>query len=55
MIVLVATTTAGHSLAFKVNVPPSADDLERLAAIKAQPGVVDATWSIKEGGDVRRG
>lgn len=55
MIVLVATTPTGHGLAFKVAIPPTADDLDRIAAIKAMPGVVDATWSIKPGGDVRRG
>lgn len=46
--VLVATTTAGHMLAFKVDTPVSADDIERIAELQAMPGMAGCTWTGKE-------
>lgn len=51
--VLIAKTTTGCTLAFKVDVPPSAEDLRRLAAIQSEPGLAGATWTGKGGGEVR--
>lgn len=45
--VLVATTTAGYLLAFKVDVPVSADDIERIAELQAMPGLADCVWTGK--------
>lgn len=54
MIVLVATTTAGNAIAFKVDLPPSAEDLRRMGAlIDVSPGLVGAEWTGKEGTEVR--
>lgn len=51
--VLIAKTTTGHTLAFKVDVPPSAEDLRRLAALQSQPGMDGCEWTGKGGGEVR--
>lgn len=48
MMVLVATTSKGHRVAFKIDVPPSADDLERLQTIQEMPGLADVTWTGQE-------
>ncbi len=53
MIVLEATTTTGAKLAMKTADWPSAEDLRRLAALCAEPGMVGATWTAKEGSEVR--
>lgn len=46
--VLVATTTAGYTVAFKVDVPVSADDIERITELQAMPGLAGCTWTGKE-------
>lgn len=51
--VLIATTTAGHSLAFKVDEPASSEDIRRLAAIQNEPGMVGCEWTGRAGEDVR--
>lgn len=51
--VLIATTTAGHSLAFKVDVPATTEDIRRLTAIQAEPGMVGCEWTGREGENVR--
>lgn len=51
--VLIAQTTAGHSLAFKVGWPLSRQELERLAAIQSFPSMVGAEWTGREGDDIR--
>lgn len=49
--VLIATTSEGHSLAFKVATPVTDEELRRLVAI--QRYVPDAEWTGREGDDVR--
>lgn len=51
--VLIATTTAGYTLAFKVSLPVSAEDLERISELQAMPGLAGCTWTGRAGGDVR--
>lgn len=51
--VLIAQTTAGHSLAFAVSEPATPDDLDRLRAIQSMPGLDGATWTMRSGYDVR--
>lgn len=48
MIVLVATTTEGHRIAFKIDVPPSAEDIKRVEAMQDMPGLADAVWTGQE-------
>lgn len=48
MIVLVATTTDGHRVAFKIYVPPSAEDLRHVEAVQSMPGLADVVWTGAE-------
>lgn len=48
MMVLVATTTEGHRIAFKIDVPPSADDIKRVEAMQEMPGLADVVWTGQE-------
>lgn len=48
MMVLVATTTEGHRVAFKIDVPPSAEDLHHVEAIQEMPGLEACTWTGQE-------
>jgi hypothetical protein len=45
---LQATTTQGFVLAFKVGVPVSDDDLERLAALQSMPNMAGCTWTGRQ-------
>lgn len=51
--VLIAKTMTGCTLAFKVDVPPSAEDLRRLTAIQSEPGMDGCEWTARDGGEVR--
>lgn len=51
--VIQATTTMGGVLAMKVEDPPTSEDLRRLAALSAMPGMDGAGWTCKPGSDVR--
>jgi hypothetical protein len=52
MMVFIATVPAG-ALAMKVSLPPTPEDIARLAALCALPGLEGATWTAREGFDVR--
>ncbi len=52
--VLIAETTAGYSLAFKLSEPPTDEDQRRLVALMAvSPALEGATWTGRAGEDVR--
>lgn len=48
MLYLQATTTQGFVLAFKVGVPVSDDDLERLSILQAMPNLAGCVWTGRE-------
>lgn len=52
MMVLIATTSGG-SLAMKVELPPTPEEVRRLEGLCAQPGMRDAVWTAKPGSEVR--
>lgn len=48
MIVLVATTKEGHRIAFKIDVPPSAEDIHHVQSMQDMPGLADVVWTGQE-------
>ncbi len=53
MIVLEATTSAGNRMAMVTALPPTSEDLRRLRALCALPGMAGAEWTGREGTGVR--
>ena len=50
---IIATTPEGHQACFVIDVPPSAEDLRRAAALIASTDLADATWTAEPGTSAR--
>lgn len=51
--IVTATTEAGHVVQCAVADEPTAEDLRRLAAVAAMPGLAGATWTGAPGDRAR--